>query len=118
MENTFSKVGHRNYAVVDETSLSEEEKEAVKMAREFHGIMGAVPMSYQVVDSANSTIFYGRVHHAMGYTIVLDENKKVRFIQKGSLTEDQVSLLNKGVPKEAARGRLKYLIFLIQESMR
>jgi len=117
MENT-SKIGHRNYALINEKTLTAEEIEAVRKAREFRGIIGAVPMSYQVVDSANSTIFYGRVHHAMGYTIVLDENKKVRFIQKGSLTEDQVSLLNKGVPKEAARGRLKYLIFLIQESMR
>lgn len=112
------KVGHRNYAVINDETLTAEELEAVKMAREFHGIIGTVPMSYQVVDSSNSTIFYGRVHHTMGYSIVLDEKKQVRFIQKGSLTCDEVSLLNKGSTAEVARGRLKYLIFLIQESMR
>ena len=88
------KVGHRNYAVVDETVLTAEEKEAVKKALNFEGYTGIVPYKFEI-NEENSEIYYLRVFKCDGFTIVLDEDQ-VRFIYKGYLTCDQVSLMNKG----------------------
>lgn len=118
MENTFSKVGHRNYALIDETTLTAEELEAVKMARAYDGILGVVPMSYKVESIEKYFIYYGRVHKTMGYTVVLDNEKNVRFIQKGYLTLDEVSSLNKGRNVDEIKSWMLHTIFLIRESMK
>ena len=119
MENFNStKIGHRNYAVVDIENLTAEEKAAVDSAKQYQGIAGYVPMSYEVKSVDSWDVHYGRVYKTLGYTIVLDIDMQVRFIHKGYLTCDEVSLLNKGKPVKEAVGWMKYTIFLIQQSMK
>lgn len=109
MADNNAKIGHRNYAVVDETKLTAEELEAVKEAKLFHGLCGAVPYTYKVEGELD--VFYHWVLKNNGYTIVMDKQKNIRFIQKGSLTDDEVSLLNKGNTVEKLRHWYLKLIF-------
>ena len=43
-------IGHRNYAIIDESNLTAEEIEAVKKAKSFDGFFGVVPYEYGFVD--------------------------------------------------------------------
>ena len=112
------EIGHRNYTIINFETLTAEEKAAVESARRYEGISGTVPISYEVKNETDWVIDHGRCHYTMGYTIVLDQKKNVRFIQKGYLTCDQISLLNKGKKVDEALGWMKYTIFLIQQSMK
>ena len=95
MENTFSKVGHRNYAIVNIETLTAEEKAAVESARKREGFYGVVP--YTHIKNGKLDVYYYQVFQTMGYTIVLDdESDKIRFIHKGFITEDEISFMNKG----------------------
>ena len=103
------KVGHRNYAVVDVENLTAEELEAVKESKLFHGLCGTVPFTYKV--NGKLDIFHHWVFKNNGYTVVMDEEKSIRFIHKGYLTLDEVSLMNRGNTVERLRGWYQKLIF-------
>ena len=90
-----AKIGHRNYAIVNVETLTAEELEAVKKALNFEGYTGIVPYKFEI-NKIKSEIYYLRVFKCDGFTIVLDGDRQVRFIYKGYLTCDQVSLMNKG----------------------
>ena len=87
-------IGHRNYAEINVETLTAEEKAAVESAKSYNGLYGIVPYTYY--NEGEYDVFYHHLLHTMGYTIVMDKHKKIRFIQKGFLNEDEVSLLNKG----------------------
>ena len=107
-----SKIGHRNYAIVDLASLSDEEKEAVKSPKEY---IGVVPSSYEKKND-EWVINYLDVNYSGGYTQAYDITGQLRFIAKGWLTCDEVSLLNKGKTTSEIRFLYKKLIFLEQQN--
>ena len=95
MADNANKIGHRNYALIDIASLTEEEKEAVKSSHKEY--IGYVPWGYKIYDKDRKhSIFYYRVFFSKGYTLVFDKNWRLRFIHHGFLTTDEVSLKNKG----------------------
>lgn len=108
-----SKIGHRNYAIIDETVLTAEEIEAVESARKFAGLFGTVPYEYgyNPKEKQYETRFY-RVYKTNGFTVVLDGKSRLRFIVRGYLTEDEVSLLNKGHTVAEMKALYKKLICL------
>ena len=111
MADNANKIGHRNYALIDETSLTVEEKAAVEEAKNFKGYVDVVPFSYVIRENETWSIKYHRVFFTQGYTVVLDESKRLRFIQKGWMTCDEVSLVNKGNTTENLRNIYLKMIY-------
>lgn len=113
MADNANKIGHRNYAVVDLSSLSEEEKEAVNNSKKEY--IGIVPCSFHV-DEKSWSIDWLCVFFSQGYTMAYDRLGQVRFISKGFLKLDEVSLLNKGHTVDEIRALYKKLIFLERQN--
>ena len=106
------KVGHRNYALIDETTLTQEEINAVKSARNFEGLFGVVPYEYGYNEEEEMwEIRYCRVFKTLGFTIALDKTNNLRFIIKGYFTEDEISLMNKGNTAHAIKAWYNHLIY-------
>ena len=107
-----SKIGHRNYAIIDESNLTAEEIEAVKKAKSFDGFFGVVPYEYGYNEEKNEwEIRFCRVFKTCGFTVVLDGESTLRFIKKGYFTEDEVSLMNKGNTKDKVVAWYNHLIY-------